>query len=144
MGVGGDNGVEEGIDGGKGNGVGANIVLYIYLFSLYCPSDSPLPQSVHFIPLLFHYSLKIGGGLGGADDRKEAFEGDQELYELLFICKRPLLAMRSAGGGGKGQGLPCPVEVKIRRGRVVYKRGGSECGGGGGKGAQARATAELG
>jgi hypothetical protein len=37
--------------------------------------------------------------------------------------------MRSAGGGGKGQGLPCPVEVKIRRGRVVYKRGGSKSGG---------------
>ncbi len=141
MGVGGNNGVEEGIDGGKGSGVGAYIVLYIYLVSPYCPSDSPLP---HFIPLLFQYSLKIGGGLGGANDRKEAFEGDQELYELLFIRKRPLLAMRSVDGGGKGQGLPCPVEVKVRRGRVVYRRGGSECGGGGGKGAQTRAMLELG
>ncbi len=141
MEVGGNNGVEDGTDGGKGSGVGAYIVLYIYLVSPYCPSDSPLPQSVHFIPLLFFYSLKIGGGLGGADDRKEAFEGDQELYELLFICIRPLLAMRSAGGGGKGQGLPCPVKAKVRRGRVVYRRGGSEGGGGGGKGAQARATA---
>ncbi len=138
--------MKEGIDGGKGSGVGTYIVLYIYLISPYCPSDSPLPQSVHFIPLLFHYSLKIGGGLGGANDRKEAFEGDQELYELLFIRKRPLLAMRSAGGGGKGQALPCLVEVKVRRGRVVdlYRRGGSECGGEGGKGAQTRATAELG
>ncbi len=54
-------------------------VLYIYLVSSYCPFDSPLPQSVHFVPLLFHYSLKIGGGLGWANDRKEAFEGDQEL-----------------------------------------------------------------
>ena len=78
--MGGDYGVEEGIDGGKGSGVGAYIILYIYLVSPYCPSDSPLRQSVHFIPLLFHYSLEIGGGLGGADDRKEAFEGDQELY----------------------------------------------------------------
>jgi hypothetical protein len=121
--------VEESIDSGKGSGVGAYIVLYIYLVSSYCPSDSPLPQSVHFIPLLFHYSLKIGGGLGGADYRKEAFEGHQELYELLFIRKRPLLPMRTAGGRGKSQGLPCPVEVKIRRGRVVYKRGGSKSGG---------------
>ncbi len=91
------------------------------ILSPYCPSDSPLPQSVHFISLLFYYSLKIGGDLGGANDGKEAFEGDQELYELLFICKRPLLAMRSAGGRGIGQELPCPVEVKIREGR--------ECGG---------------
>ena len=129
MGVGGHNGVEESIDGGKGSCVGAYIVLYVYLVSSYCPSDPPLPQSVHLIPLLFHYSLKIGGCLGGADDRKEAFEGDQELYELLFIRKRPLLTMRTAGGRGESQGLPCPVEVKIRRGRVVYRRGGSECGG---------------
>jgi hypothetical protein len=144
VGVGGNNGVEEGIDGGKGSGVDAYIVLYIYLVSPYCPSDSPLPQSVHFIPLLFYYSLKIDGGLGGANDGKEAFEGDQELYELLFIRKRPLLAMRSAGGRGKGQGLPFPVEVKIRRVRVVYRRGGRKCGGRGGNGVQTRATAELG
>jgi hypothetical protein len=126
VGVGGDNGVEEGIDGGKGGGVGAYIVFYIYLLvSAYRPSNSPLPQSVHFIPLLFHHSLKVGGGLGGTDDRKEAFEGDQELDELLFIRKRPLLAMQPAGvGGRKGQRLPCPVEVKVRRGRVVYRGGG--------------------
>ncbi len=119
--MGGDNGVEEGIDGGKGSGVGAYIVLYIYLVSAYRPSNSPLPQPVHFIPLLFHYSLKIGGGLGWADDRKEALEGDEELNELLFIRKRPLLAMRPAGGGGEGQRVPCPVEVKVRRGRVVLR-----------------------
>ena len=53
--------MEEGIDGGKGGGVGAYIVVYIYLVSAYRPSHSPL---------LFHYSLKIGGGLGGADDGK--------------------------------------------------------------------------
>ncbi len=68
--------MEEGIDGGKGGGVGAYIILYIYLVSAYRPSNLPLPQSVHFISLFFHYSLKIGGGLGGADGRKEAFEGD--------------------------------------------------------------------
>ena len=127
--MGGNDGVEESIDGRKGSGVGAYIVLHIYLVSSYCPSDPPLPRSVHFIPLLFHYSLKIGGGLGWANDRKEAFEGDQELNELLFIRKRPLLTMRTAGGRGESQGLPCPVEVKIRRGRVVYRRGGSKCGG---------------
>ena len=128
MGVDGHNGVEESIDGGKGSGVGSYIVLYIYLVSSYCPSYPPLPQSVHLIPLLFNYPLKIGGGLGWANDRKEALEGDQELYELLFIRKRPLLTIRSAGGRGKGQGLPCPVEVKIRRGRVVYRSGGGKNG----------------
>ncbi len=121
MRVGGDNGVEEGIGGGKGSGVGAYIVLYIYLVSAYRPSNSPLPQSVHFIPLLLHYSLKMGVGLGGADDREKALEGDQELNELLFIRKLPLLAMRRAGSGGEGQGLAGPVEVKVRRGRVVRR-----------------------
>ncbi len=146
MRVGGDNGVEEGVDGGKGGGVGAYIVVYIYLVSAYRPSNSPLSQFEHFIPLLFHYSqfLKIGGGLGGADDRKEALEGDQELNELLFIRKRSLLAMRAAGGGGGGQRFPCPVEVKVRRGRVVYRGGRDEGGGGSGEGAQAGTTAELG
>ncbi len=96
--MGGDNGVEEGIDGGKGGCVCANILLYIYLVTAYRSSNSSLHQSVHFIPLLFHYSLKIGGGLGGADDRKEALEGDQELNELLFIRKHTLFAMRPAGG----------------------------------------------
>ena len=115
--------MEEGIDGGKGGGVGAYIVVYIYLVSAYRPSHSPLPQSIDFIPLLLHYSLKIGGGLGGADDREEALEGDQELDELLFIRKRPFLAMRPAGSGGEGQRLACPVEVKVRRGRVVYRGG---------------------
>jgi hypothetical protein len=115
---------EEGIDGGKGSGVGTYIVRYIYLVSVYRPSNSPLSQSEHFIPLLFHHSLKIGGGLGGADDRKEALEGDRELNEILFIRKRPLLVMRPAGSGGEGQRLACPVEVKVRRGRVVYRGGG--------------------
>ncbi len=70
--VGGDNGVGEGIDGGKGGCVDPYIVFYVYLVSTYSPSRSPLPQSVHFVPLLFYYSFKIGGGLGGTDDRKEA------------------------------------------------------------------------
>ena len=88
--MGGYNGVEESIDGGKGSGVGAYIVLYVYLVSSYCPSDPPLPQSVHLIPLLFHYSLKIGGCLGGADDRKEAFEGC-----LLYTSPSPRDRTRS-------------------------------------------------
>jgi hypothetical protein len=136
--------VEEGIDGGKGSGVGAYIILYIYLVSPYCPSDSPLPQSTHFVPLLLDHSLEIGGGFGGANDRKEALKGDQELDELLFIRKAPLLAMRPAGSGGEGQRLPRPVEVKVRRGRVVYRGGGDEGGGRSGERAQAGAAAGLG
>ena len=83
-------------------------------------------------------------GLGGANDREEALEGDQELDKLLFIRKRPLLAMRSAGSGGEGERLPCPVEVKVRRGRVVYRGGVDEGGGRSGERAQAGATAGLG
>ena len=71
--------MEEGIDGGKGGCVGPDIILYVYLVSPYRPSHSSFSKSGHFIPLLFYYSLKIGGGLGGANDRKEALEGDQKL-----------------------------------------------------------------
>ena len=39
--------------------------------------------------------------------------------------------------------MPCPVEVKVRRGRVVY-RAGDEGGGGSSERAQAGATAGLG
>jgi hypothetical protein len=56
--VGGNNGVEEGIDGVKGGGVGAYIILYIYLVSAYRPSNSPLSQSEHFIPLSFTTLLR--------------------------------------------------------------------------------------
>ncbi len=118
--------MEEGVDGGKGGCIGAYIVLYVYLVSAYSPFHLPLYQSVHFIPLLFYYSLEIGGVFGGANDREDALEGDQKLDELLFIRKRPLLAMRSVGSGGEGQRLPCPVEVKVRRGRVLYRGGGDE------------------
>jgi hypothetical protein len=102
VGVSGDNRVEEGIDGEKGGCVGPYFIVYIYLVSAYRSSHSPLSQSIHLVPLLFHYSLKIGEGLGWADDRKEALEGYQnKLDELLFVRKRPLLAMRPTGGGGE-------------------------------------------
>ena len=58
---------------------------------------SPLSQSTQFVPFLFDYSLEIGGGFGGANNRKEALKGDQELDKLLFIRKCPLLAMWPAG-----------------------------------------------
>jgi hypothetical protein len=46
---------------------------------------------------------------------------------LMSSCSsanaQSLLAVRAAGSGGEGQGLACPVEVKVRRGRVVYRGG---------------------
>ncbi len=48
-------------------------------------------------------------GLGGADDREGALEGDQELDELLFVPKPPLLAMRAADGRGESEGLACQL-----------------------------------
>jgi hypothetical protein len=110
-GVGGDNGMEESVDSGKGGCVGPYLIVYLYSVSSYRPSHSSLPQSVHLVPLLLHHPLEIGGGLRGTHDRKQALEGDQELYQLLFIRKRPLLAMRPANSGGEGERLPCPVEV---------------------------------
>ncbi len=103
--------MEEGIDSREGGGVGPHIIPYHYSVSPYCPSDLPLSQSVHLVPLLLHHPLKVGGGLRGMHDKKEALEGDQELYQLLLIRKRPLLAMRPANSGGEGERLPCPVEV---------------------------------
>jgi hypothetical protein len=45
-------------------------------------------------------------------DRKEALEGDQEIYQLLLISKCSLLVMRPANSGGERERLPpCPVEV---------------------------------
>ncbi len=84
---------------------------YVYSISAYRPSHSPLPKSMHFVPLLFHHPLQIRGGLRGTLDRKEALEGDQELYQLLLISKRPLVAMQPANSGGERERLPCPVEV---------------------------------
>jgi hypothetical protein len=60
-----DNGVEEGIDGGKGGGVGSDFILYFDLVSPYCPPHSPLSQPIHFIPLLLDYSLEVGRVLAG-------------------------------------------------------------------------------
>ncbi len=110
-GVSGDNGVKEGIDSREGGGVAPHIIPYQYYVSPCCPSNPPLSQSVHLIPLLLHHPLKVGGGLRGTHDKKEALEGDQELYQLLLIRKSPLLAMRPANSGGEGERLPCPVEV---------------------------------
>ncbi len=84
-GVGGDNGMEESVDSGKGGCVGPYFVVYLYSVSSYCSSHSSLPQSVYLVPFLLNHPLEIGGGLRGAHDRKQALEGDQELYQLLFI-----------------------------------------------------------
>jgi hypothetical protein len=110
-GVSGDNGMEEGIESREGGGVGPHIIPYRYSVSPYCPSNPPLSQSVHFIPLLLHHPLKVGGSLRGTHDRRETLEGDQELYQLLLIRKRPLLAMRPANSGGEEEWLPGPVQV---------------------------------
>ncbi len=103
--------MKESIDGGEGGCVGPYLVVDFYYVSPYRPSHSPLPKSMYLIPLLLDHPLEISGGLRGTHDRKEALEGDQELYQLLFIRKRALLAMRPANSRGEGERLPCPVEV---------------------------------
>ena len=91
------------------------VLTSVHSLRLFClphsPSHSPLSKSMHLVPLLLHHPLKVSGSLRGTHDRKEALEGDQELYQLLLISKRPLLAMRPANSGGEGERLPCPVEV---------------------------------
>ncbi len=42
----------------------------------------------------------------GTHRRKETLEGDQVLYQLLLIRKRPLLAMWPANSGGERKRLP--------------------------------------
>jgi hypothetical protein len=118
--------VEKGVDSGKGSCIGSYLVVYIYSVSAYRPFHSPLPKSMHFVPRLFHHPLQIRGDVRGTHDRKEALEGDQELYQLLLISKRPLLAMRpanSGGGGGGNTGVG-------GEGRSLWRR----CGEGGGNG----------
>ncbi len=66
---------------------------------------------MHLVPLFLHHPLKVSGFFRGTHNREETLEGDQELYQLLLISKRPLLAMRPANSGGEGERLPCPVEV---------------------------------
>ena len=105
------NRVEESIDGGEGSCVGPYLVVDFYSVSPYRPSHSPLPKSMYLFPLLLDHPLEISGGLRGTHHRKQALEGDQELYQLLFIRKRLLLAMRPANSGGEGERLPCHVEV---------------------------------
>jgi hypothetical protein len=110
-GVGGDNGMEESVDSGKGGCVGPYFIIYVYLVSSYRPCHSPLSKSMHLVPLLLYHPLKVSGVFRGTHNREETLEGDQELYQLLLIRKRPLLAMRPANGGGEGERLPCAVEV---------------------------------
>ncbi len=98
--------MEKSVDSGKGGCVGPDFIVYVYLVSPYSPSHSPLSKPIHFVPLLLHHPLKVSGGLRRTHDRKEALEGNQELYQLLLISKRPLLAIRPANSGGEGERLP--------------------------------------
>ncbi len=76
----GDDRMEESVDSAKGGCVGPHIIAHSYLVSPYCSSYSPLSEPVYLIPLLLHHPLKIGGFFRGTHHRKEALEGDQELY----------------------------------------------------------------
>ncbi len=96
---------------GKGGCVGPYFIIYVYLVSSYRPSHSPLSKSMHVVPLLLHHPLKVSGVFRGTHNREETLEYDQELYQLLLIRKRSLLAMRPANGGVEEERLPCPVEV---------------------------------
>ena len=101
--------MKKSVDSGKGGCVCPYFIVYVYLVSPYSPSHSPLSKPIHFVPLLLHHPFKIGGGFRGTHHRKEALEGDQKLYQLLLIRKRPLLAMRPANSGGEGERLPCLI-----------------------------------
>ncbi len=103
--------MEESVYSGKGDCVIPDFIVYVYFVSFYSSSHSPLSMSMYLIPLLLHHPLKVSWGLRDTHERKETLEGDQELYQLLLICKRSLLAMRPANSGGEGERPPCPVEV---------------------------------
>jgi hypothetical protein len=86
--------MEMGVDSGKGSCIGPYLVIYFYSVSAYRSNHSPLPKSLHFVPLLFHHPLQKRGFFCGTHDRKKALEGDQELCQLLLISKCPLFTMR--------------------------------------------------
>ncbi len=68
--VSGDNRVKKSIDSGQSSSVGPHIIPHLYPVYSYCPSHSPLSQSVYFIPLFFYHPIKIGGVLRGTHYRK--------------------------------------------------------------------------
>ncbi len=98
--------MKESVDSGKGGCVGPDFIVYVYSVSPYSLSHSPLSKPIHFVPLLLHHPLKVRRGLRWTHDRKKALEGDQELYQLLLISKRALLAMQPANSGGEGERFP--------------------------------------
>ncbi len=63
--MGGDDRVEESVDGGKGGCVGPYLIVYIYSVSFYRPPHSPFFKSIHLVPLLLHHLLKISGVFAG-------------------------------------------------------------------------------
>ncbi len=107
-----DNGMAYSVDSGEGGCVGPYFVVYYYSVSSYRPPHSPVPLSIHLDPLLFHHPLEVSGGFRGTHDREETLEGDQELYQLLLISKRRLLAMRPRMAEEKESGCPAPLRFK--------------------------------
>ncbi len=75
-----NNGMKKSVDSGKGGCVGPYFVVYFYSVSSYRPPHSPVPLSIHFVPLLFHHTLKISGVFCRTHDMEKTLEGDQELY----------------------------------------------------------------
>ncbi len=53
--MGGNNRMEESVDGGKGGCVGPDFIVYDYPVSSYRPPHSPFSQSVYLIPLLLYH-----------------------------------------------------------------------------------------
>jgi hypothetical protein len=83
----------------KGEGIGVGVVAL----------------SPHFVPLIFHHTLQIRGGLRGTHDRKEALEGDQELYQLLLRCSSPSVHSLPSGprvAEEKESGFPVSLRFK--------------------------------
>ncbi len=72
----GDARMEKSVDGGKAGCVGPDCIAYNYL--------APPIEPVNLIPLLLYHPLKRWS-FCGTHHRKEALEGDQELYQLLLI-----------------------------------------------------------
>jgi hypothetical protein len=114
--------MEKSVDGGKGGCVGPYFVVYFYSVSSYRPPHSLVPQSIHLVPLLFHHPLKVSGGFRGTHNREETLEGDQELYQLLLISKRPLLPCGPRMAREKESGCPAPSRFKSA-GAEEYKGG---------------------
>ena len=106
-------GVEESIDGGEGGSVGADIEGARDSIPPNRPSHPLGSDPLDPVPLLPHNPLHICGGFEGGMDGGHAFEGSNELDELVRILLVPGGGEGSRNSEGEGEGFSRGGEVEV-------------------------------